>query len=338
MASSKKHRGLGRGLDALIPAAEPVESDENAKGAVGNHAGADGANDIGSDSDRYHSEKISDGVQRTAGPGEDQLSGPVQLVRITLVEPDRSQPRKNFDQEKLQNLADSIRSKGLLEPIIVQDKGDHYEIIAGERRWRACKIAGLTKIPVIIKSYDDLERVEVSLIENIQREDLNPIEEAKAYERLIDQFHLKQEDIAEKVSKSRTSITNSLRLLKLSDPVQNMVIDGTLSMGQARALISVEDPDQQRDLAKKIAEENLSVREVEKLIRSLSREEKPKKEKTGDPGLEAIYHDLADKMNSALGMKVQIRQKGKKSGSLQIEFSSQEDLEKLMDLLMSVES
>lgn len=321
MASTRKHKGLGRGLDALIPVSQPAASesnfDENNEG--GNQANKD-------------NESIDSVV--TTGSSEVKISpGQIQLMRITMVEPDRSQPRKNFDQEKLQNLADSIKSKGLLEPIIVRKKENHYEIIAGERRWRASKLAGLKEIPVIIKSYDDLERVEVSLIENIQREDLNPIEEARAYQRLIEEFHLKQEEIADKVSKNRTSVTNSLRLLKLTEPVQNMVVDGRLSMGQARALISVENSEQQLALAEKIADENLSVREVEKLIRSLS---KPKKDnKTKDEELDALYHDLADQMISALGMKVQIHQKGKKSGSLQIEFSSQEDLERLMNLLMT---
>lgn len=312
MAAAKKHRGLGRGLDALIPAAEPEEKNDNTLEDVL----SDGAN--GSSADHAESDsRENNGIRN---------------VRITLVEPDRSQPRKKFDKDKLQSLADSIKSKGLLEPILVREKGNRYEIIAGERRWRACKLAGLKEIPVIVKNYDDLERVEVSLIENIQREDLNPIEEAKAYQRLIDEFHLKQDDIAEKVSKDRSSIANSMRLLKLSEEVQNRVAAGALSMGQARALIPVEDETKQIELADKIAAENLSVREVERLVRNLSKETRPKKEK--DPSLEAIYRDIESKMNSSLGMKVAIKSKGKKSGNLEISFSSQEDLEKLMDKLM----
>lgn len=203
-------RGLGKGLDALIPAGDKkITKEENTKGAE-------------------------------------------TVVKITKVEPNRSQPRKNFDEDALQELADSIKQFGLLQPILVQDKGEYYEIIAGERRWRAAKLAGLKEVPVIIRNYSSQEIVEISLIENIQREDLNPIEEAQAYKRLLTEFNLKQDEVAERVSKSRTAVTNSMRLLKLCDGVQQMIIDDMLSTGHARALIPIEDPELQLQLAQRI--------------------------------------------------------------------------------------
>ena len=258
----------------------------------------------------------------------------VTIVRITKVEPDRNQPRKNFDEEKLQELADSIQSKGLIEPIIVQKQDDHYEIIAGERRWRACKLAGLKEIPVIVKEYDNLERVEISLIENIQRENLNPIEEANAYRRLIDEFHLKQDELAERVSKNRSSIANTMRLLKLTDKVQSLVADGKLSMGHARALLALENAEQQENLADEIIEKNLSVRDVEKKIRSLLQKKEEKKTEK-DPSLVLIYQDIQNKMNAALGMKVAIKDKGNSRGSIEISYENQDDFEKLMDKIMN---
>lgn len=349
----KKHRGLGRGLDALIPNTVEEErrnmetSSENEKektstenpakktniGRAGKNE-PDRAADTANGSAAYNIEETASDPTEISGEDEpaQEENGMVRMVRISLVEPDRNQPRKNFDKEKLQELADSIKTKGLLEPIIVQEKGGHYEIIAGERRWRACRIAELTEIPVIVKNYDDLERVEISLIENIQREDLNPIEEANAYRRLIDEFHLKQDELAERVSRNRTSIANSMRLLKLCEKVQEMVADGRLSMGHARALIPVEDEETQLALAVKIVEEHLSVRDVEKLIRSLQRKAPRKKEK--DPALELIYKDLENRMNAALGMKVAIKSQNEKSGRIEITYSNQDDLEKLMDRLM----
>ena len=185
------------------------------------------------------------------------------MVKITMVEPNGGQPRKNFDEDSLMELAESIRQFGLLQPILVQDKKDHYEIIAGERRWRAAKIAGLKEIPVIIKKLTDQEVVEISLIENIQRENLNPIEEAQAYRRLLTEFNLKQDEVAERVSKSRTAVTNSMRLLKLCDEVQQMVVNEMLTTGHARALLAIEDPEEQYRIAQKVFDEKLSVREVE---------------------------------------------------------------------------
>lgn len=286
-------RGLGKGLDALIPAGDKkITKKENTKGAE-------------------------------------------TVVKITKVEPNRSQPRKNFDEDALQELADSIKQFGLLQPILVQDKGEYYEIIAGERRWRAAKLAGLKEVPVIIRNYSSQEIVEISLIENIQREDLNPIEEAQAYKRLLTEFNLKQDEVAERVSKSRTAVTNSMRLLKLCDGVQQMIIDDMLSTGHARALIPIEDPELQLQLAQRIFDEKLSVREVEKLVKSILKpaEEKPKKEEIPQ-SLMYIYQNIENKLKDKLSRKVAISPKGKNgSGKIEIEFYSNDDLEKLIEIL-----
>lgn len=329
----KKHRGLGRGLDALIPNAMEEEQYQQ-EGQQSSESESEKEKTAAKPRTKKASAEPeeTDNDRKAIGKEAEQEAGLVRMVRTSRVEPDRNQPRKSFDKEKLQELADSIKAKGLLEPIIVRETGDHFEIIAGERRWRACRLAELNEIPVIVKDYSDLERVEISLIENIQREDLNPIEEANAYRRLIDEFHLKQDELAERVSKNRTSIANSMRLLKLGSKVQEMAADGRLSMGQARALIPVEDEDQQLALAEKIVEQQLSVRDVEKLIRDLQRKPREKKEK--DPGLELIYRDLENRINAALGMKVAIKSQNEKSGKLEITYSNQDDLEKLMDKLM----
>lgn len=286
-------RGLGKGLDALIPAGDKkITKEENTKGAE-------------------------------------------TVVKITKVEPNRSQPRKNFDEDALQELADSIKQFGLLQPILVQDKGEYYEIIAGERRWRAAKLAGLKEVPVIIRNYSSQEIVEISLIENIQREDLNPIEEAQAYKRLLTEFNLKQDEVAERVSKSRTAVTNSMRLLKLCDGVQQMIIDDMLSTGHARALIPIEDPELQLQLAQRIFDEKLSVREVEKLVKSILKpaEEKPKKEEIPQ-SLIYVYQNIENKLKDKLSRKVAISPKGKNgSGKIEIEFYSNDDLEKLIEIL-----
>ena len=286
-------RGLGKGLDALIPAGDKkITKEENTKGAE-------------------------------------------TVVKITKVEPNRSQPRKNFDEDALQELADSVKQFGLLQPILVQDKGEYYEIIAGERRWRAAKLAGLKEVPVIIRNYSSQEIVEISLIENIQRENLNPIEEAQAYKRLLTEFNLKQDEVAERVSKSRTAVTNSMRLLKLCDGVQQMIIDDMLSTGHARALIPIEDPELQLQLAQRIFDEKLSVREVEKLVKSILKpaEEKPKKEEIPQ-SLMYIYQNIENKLKDKLSRKVAISPKGKNgSGKIEIEFYSNDDLEKLIEIL-----
>ncbi len=286
-------RGLGKGLDSLIPS------------------------------------NVMESV-KTTEPGENGKNGDgATLVKITKVEPNRDQPRKNFDEDSLQELSESIKQFGLLQPILVQDRQTHYEIIAGERRWRAAKIAGLKEVPVIIRNLTDQEIVEISLIENIQREDLNPIEEAQAYKRLLTEFHLKQDEVAERVSKSRTAVTNSMRLLKLCDEVQKMVVDEMISTGHARALISIEDPEEQYMIAQKIFDEKLSVREVEKLVKNLHKP--PKERKQEDKTLEAIYNDISEKLRQSLSTKVTINAKENGAGKIEIEFYNHEDLDRLLE-------
>ncbi len=293
--AAKVKRGLGKGLDAMIPVPE-------------------------SSSPKIEKSKSEDKGSET-------------IVKITQVEPNREQPRKNFDEDALQELADSIKQFGLLQPILVQDRKTYYEIIAGERRWRAAKLAGLKEVPVIIRDYTEQEIVEISLIENIQREDLNPIEEAQAYKRLLTEFNLKQDEVAERVSKSRTAVTNSMRLLKLCDEVQQMIIDDMLSTGHARALISIEDPEQQYTIAQKIFDEKLSVRDVEKLVKNLNKPEKIKKEILEDKSLEIIYQDVEEKLKQSLGTKVEISSKGNGSGKIEIEFYNHDDLDRIIELL-----
>ena len=294
-------RGLGKGLDALIPS--------------------------GINEKKTHSE--SNSVQKKI----DEKSNGETMVNITKVEPNREQPRKNFDEDALEELAESIKQFGLLQPILVQDRNTHYEIIAGERRWRAAKKAGLKEVPVIIKNLSEQEIVEISLIENIQRENLNPIEEAQAYKRLLTEFNLKQDEVAERVAKSRTAVTNSMRLLKLCDNVQQMIIDDMISTGHARALITIEDEDQQYAIAQQIFDEKLSVRDVEKLVKNLNKPVKIKKTIATDTSLEAVYQDIEENLKEKLSTKVTITSKGNGSGKIEIEFYNHDDLEKLMDLL-----
>ena len=296
--AAKVSRGLGKGLDSLIP--------------------------MGTSSEK----KVENNKEETKESKVTETT-----VKITQVEPNREQPRKNFDEDALQELADSIKQFGLLQPILVQDRKTHYEIIAGERRWRAAKLAGLKEVPVIIRDYTDQEIVEISLIENIQREDLNPIEEAQAYKRLLTEFNLKQDEVAERVSKSRTAVTNSMRLLKLCDEVQQMIIDDMLSTGHARALISIEDPEEQYTIAQKIFDEKLSVRDVEKLVKNLNKAEKPKKENKEDKSLDIIYQDIEEKLKQSLGTKVEISSKGNGAGKVEIEFYNHDDLDRIIELL-----
>ena len=285
-------RGLGKGLDTMIP---PVKNEKK-------------------------SEK------------GDPAKGPETLVNITKVEPNRDQPRKNFDEDALEELAESIKQYGLLQPILVQDRKTYYEIIAGERRWRASKKAGLKEVPVIIRNYSEQEIVEISLIENIQREDLNPIEEALAYKRLLTEFNLKQDEVAERVSKSRAAVTNSMRLLKLGEEVQQMLIDDMISTGHARALLAIENQEEQDTIAQKIFDEKLSVRDVEKLVKNLNKPVKnPKKTTPADKTMEAIYLDLEEKLKNRLSTKVTVTSKGDGAGKIEIEFYNHED--RLMDLM-----
>lgn len=250
-------------------------------------------------------------------------------LRITELEPNRDQPRKMFDEDALQDLAESIKQHGVLQPILVQKREKYYEIIAGERRWRAAKIAGLKEVPVIIKDFTEQEIVEVALIENIQREDLNPIEEALAYKRLIEEYHLKQDEVAERVSKSRSAITNSTRLLKLDSRVQQMVIDDMISSGHARALISVTDNDKQYMIAQRIFDERLSVRETEALIKNL---DKPAKKKEA-PSNDFVYRDYEEKLAKKLNTKVVIHNKENNKGKIEINYFSKEEFEKIYEIL-----
>lgn len=295
-------RGLGKGLDALIP--NSFENESISKKAK-----------VKSDNENKGEKK----------------EGEV-MVNITKVEPNREQPRKNFDEDALEELAESIKQFGLLQPILVQDRKTYYEIIAGERRWRAAKKAGLKEVPVIIKNLTEQEIVEISLIENIQREDLNPIEEALAYKKLLTEFNLKQDEVADRVSKSRTAVTNSMRLLKLCDEVQQMIINDMISTGHARALIGIEDPEEQYAIAQRIFDEKLSVRDVEKLVKNLGKP-KLKKPNDKDKSLEIIYRDIEENLKQKLSTKVAISSKGNGTGKIEIEFYSHEDLEKLIDLL-----
>jgi ParB family chromosome partitioning protein len=251
-------------------------------------------------------------------------------VRISQIEPNREQPRKMFDEDALIELSESIKQYGVLQPLLVQKRDNYYEIIAGERRWRAAKLAGVKEIPVVIKDYSDQEVMEIALIENIQREDLNPIEEARAYQRLIKDYRLKQDEVAEKVSKSRAAITNSLRLLKLDKRVQEMVMEGRLSNGHARTIISIEDGDKQYALAQRIFDEKMSVREVEKLMREMDKPEKTPKEL---PENDFVYRDLEEKLSKSLGTQVSIKNKKNNKGKIEIQYFSQAELERIIDAL-----
>ena len=302
MAAAKKG-GLGKGLDSLI-------TDKVNKSTVANTNGITNEN-----------------------------KGDSVLVNINKVEPNREQPRKNFDEDALVELSESIKQFGVLQPLLVRDKKDYYEIIAGERRWRAAKLAGLKQVPVIIKDLTEQEVVEISLIENIQRENLNPIEEAIAYKRLLTEFNLKQDEVAERVSKSRTAVTNSMRLLKLNEKVQQMVIDDMISTGHARALLGIEDPEKQYVTAQKIFDEKLSVRETEKLVKKIQQEKDQPVEKATpklDPKMEAIYRDLEEKMKGILGTKVSINQKDDKKGKIEIEYYSMDELDRIIDLMRTI--
>lgn len=287
-------RGLGKGLDTMIP------------------------NIVGESKEKKQKQDVQEKSAETT-------------VAITKVEPNRKQPRKFFDEDALQELADSIKQFGLLQPILVQDRKDYYEIIAGERRWRAARLAGLKEVPVIIKNYSDQEIVEIALIENIQREDLNPIEEAQAYKRLLEEFNLKQDEVAERVSKSRVAVTNSIRLLKLSDRVQQMVIDDMISTGHARALLAVEDEEEQYALAQKIFDEKLSVREIEKMVKNLHKPSKVKK--MDDKTLQTIYLDIEEKLKQRLSTKVAVTSKGEGAGKIEIEFYNHEDLDRILEMI-----
>ena len=301
-----KRNGLGKGLDSLIPNKNEKKPKTSAK--------------------------IDDREKKE----EEVLKSGEIMVKINQVEPNRDQPRKDFGEDALVELADSIKQFGILQPLIVQKKKDYYEIIAGERRWRAAKIAGVKEVPVIVKEFTDQEIVEISLIENIQRENLNPIEEAMAYKRLLEEFNLKQDEVAERVSKSRTAVTNSMRLLKLSPRVQQMIVDDMISTGHARALLAIDDEEQQYILANKIFDEKLSVRETEKLVKALKNPKKeikkPKSEHT------FVYDNIEEQMKNIIGTKVSVNPKANGKGRIEIEYYSEEELERIYDLIMTIQS
>ena len=300
-----KKRGLGQGIDSLIP-------------------------------NKVNANKETETVKVNAGSEKNETDGI--FVNINKVEPNREQPRKNFDEDSLVDLSESIKQVGVLQPLLVLDKKDYYEIIAGERRWRAAKLAGLKEVPVRIMNLTDQEVVEISLVENIQRENLNPIEEAFAYKRLLTEFPLKQDEVAERVSKSRTAVTNSMRLLKLDERVQQMVIDDMITTGHARALLGIEDAEKQFATAQKIFDENLSVRETEKLVKKIqnNKDIPVEKKKVSDPAMEAIYHDLEEKMKSILGTKVAINKKDDQKGKIEIEYYSMDELDRIIDLIRTI--
>ena len=297
-----KKKGLGKGLDSLIPDNRNIKPAET---------------EISSNKETKPESKSGE-----------------QMMKINMVEPNRDQPRKKFEEDALYELADSIKQYGVLQPLLVRKRKDYYEIIAGERRWRAAKIAGVKEIPVIVKDYTEQEIMEIGLIENIQRENLNPIEEAMAYKRLLQEFNLKQDEVAERVSKSRTAVTNSMRLLKLDDRVQQMIIDDMISTGHARALLAIDDKEQQYMLANKIFDEKMSVREIEKLIKDIKTPKKPKEKKIIENAF--IYSDLEEKMKEVMGTKVKIASKGKGKGKIEIEYYSDKELEQMFDMIMSI--
>ena len=297
-----KKRGLGAGLDNLIP-------------------------DIGLDT-----------TEETKGKAEKENVSRETLIPIIKIEPNRAQPRTRFDEDALQELADSIKQYGIIEPIVVQKRDNFYEIIAGERRWRAARMAGLKEVPVVIKEYSEDEIFTIALIENIQREDLNPIEEAVAYQKLIQELNLKQDEVAEKVSKSRTAITNSMRLLKLDIRVQQMLIDEMISEGHGRALLPITDPEEQFTLAMKVFDEKLSVRETEKLIKKIQEEKKaPAKQEEESKDVSFVYRSLEEKLKRSLGTKVEIKNKADNTGKIEIEYYSMDELERIVELMESVQ-
>ena len=308
-----KKSGLGRGLDALFPE-KTVQSKPKTVKTV------------------KEEKKVEVDTKKSS---QQETSNGERMMKISMIEPNREQPRKKFDEDALQELSESIKQYGILQPLLVSDKKDYYEIVAGERRWRAAKMAGLKEVPVVVKEFSTQEIVEISLIENIQREDLNPVEEAMAYKRLIDEFHLKQDEIAERVSKSRTAVTNSMRLLKLDSRVQQMMVDEMISAGHARAILAISDPEQQYNAAMKVFDEKLSVRETEKLVKSILTPTK-KKPVASNPTEDAIYESLEEKMKGITGTRVFIHRKKNNKGKIEIEYYSRDDLDRIIDLFESI--
>ena len=296
-------KGLGKGLDSLIPMGDAYS---------------------------FKSNQEDTGMERKA-------ENPTVTLKITEIEPNREQPRKSFNEDLLEELADSIRQYGMIQPLIVQKEKEYYKIIAGERRWRAAKKVGLKEIPVIIKDYTPQQIIEISLIENIQRQDLNPVEEAMAYKRLMEEFQLKQDEVAERVSKSRVSITNTIRLLKLDERVQQMLAEDMITSGHARALLAVENGEEQYLLAMKVFDEALSVRETERLVKLYLEPKKEKKEAVFSESEELAYQKMEEKMKEIFGSKVSIHKRNKNKGKIEIEYYSGEELERLLELMERIQ-
>lgn len=378
-----KRKGLGRGLDALIPnklnatsskSEDKIKSNEKKSKDeikrsdknldIAEYGNADNINiPIESNIEEENSKKdeefqntvqfpedtdvlikknvesedthIDENVKSRTGENTETESDKVLLVKTSLVEPNREQPRKKFNEEGIEELAASISQYGVIQPLLVQWKDTYYEIIAGERRWRAAMKAGLKEIPVIVKEYSNKEAVEISLIENIQREDLNPIEEALAYERLVLEFDMTQEQVAERVSKSRSAVTNSMRLLKLEEDVREMVISGDISEGHARTLLSLPTAEAQKLIADRIIKEKLSVRDTEKLVKKLvSDVKRPVKKR--DYEKEAILGNLSEQLKNIFGTKVSISENSRHRGKIEIEYYSDDELNRIFELLQSV--
>ena len=321
-----RKNGLGRGLDAFFPDRTSAVKESTRKTTT---------KTVKAEKKTGETEKEAGNTvaakRKTAG----SKSGAM-FVKISSVEPNINQPRKQFDEDALLELSESVKQYGILQPLLVSNKKDYYEIIAGERRWRAAKLAGLKEVPVIVKEFTDQELVEISLIENIQREDLNPVEEAMAYKRLIDEFHLKQDEVAERVGKSRTAVTNSMRLLKLSEKVQQMLIDEMITAGHARAILAISDKEKQETVAMKVFDEKLSVRETEALVKRMFEPPKTEKKSKFTTAEDAIYESLEEKMKSIMGTRVQIHRKKNDKGKIEIEYYSKDELERIIDLFESI--
>lgn len=310
-------KGLGKGLGAIFGEDIIKESEDAAaarrKGGAASEAGA-----------------------ASEGKAEGEI-GRELMIKIALIEPNKEQPRRNFDEEQLAELAESIKRHGVLQPLLVQKKGAFYELIAGERRWRAAKLAGLREVPVVLREYSRQESMEIALIENVQRSDLNPIEEGRAYQRLIQEFNLKQEEIAERVAKNRSTITNAMRLLKLDEAIQDLVIHNIISGGHGRALLALEDNGLQLKAAKLVVDGGLSVRETERLVKRLIRESlDTDKQQKEEKDINFIYQNLEDRMKTVMGTKVTIHNKDKNKGRVEIEYYSEAELERIVEMIESI--
>ena len=305
MTTRNSKKGLGKGLDSLIPMDSEIEN-------------------------------ITKPVKKAKNEPKTNENGVIEL-KVNQIEPNREQPRKNFDEDALQELADSIKKHGIIQPLVVQKKGEYYEIIAGERRWRAAKIAGLKHIPAVIKDYSEQEMVEIALIENIQRQDLNPIEEAMAFKQLMQEYDLKQDELAERVSKSRTAVTNSMRLLKLPQKIMEMVINNELSSGHARTLLSIEDEDLQIKVAELVILKQMSVRETENYVKKLQNN-KNKSKDTKNTDNDFVYRDIENRIKEIVGTKVKVNHKNNGKGKIEIEFYSDDELERIYDLFLKTQN